>query len=321
MPKGAELIFEKGRLYHIDLKQADNIPPNILLVGADSRVDEIATQLNSVQFRHRSPRRSEFYTVCGTYRGIKVAVMSCGIGPDNMAIAINELHALFEYNHKTKEWSATPAPLKIIRVGTSGSCLPEVPLGTIVISQFSVGIDNLGSYYPRPDAYAKKNSTVYAVAKTLEKAFLNTVIGRVNPLSYVSISSPRMWQTLEEVSRIHKDTPGMILSGTTNASPDFFGAEGRSIGRIKTAFSQEEFIRTIQQFDVGGFKILNHEMETSILFRLANEKLNYLAGAICIVIDNLALDDVIEKTFAKKRMKKCIRIALDTMIQLNIPRT
>src|SRR3989344_4783124 len=97
--KGSQLIiFEDGTIYHIDLKRADNIPGNIILVGAASRVESIAKTFDTVRFEHRNAARPEFYTVAGSYRGTEVAAMSIGIGTDNMEIALNELHALFEYD-------------------------------------------------------------------------------------------------------------------------------------------------------------------------------------------------------------------------------
>ena len=58
---------------------------------------------------------------------------------------------------------------------------------------------------------------------------------------------------------------------------------------------------------------MNHEMETSILFRLGHEILGYNTGAICLVLANRFTNDFLEKTEAEKRMDVCIRIALEAM--------
>src|SRR3989344_6292557 len=121
------IIFEDGTLYHIHLKKEYDIPTNILIMGADGRVDEVASHFDKINFRHRNPKRSEFYTIAGTYRGVPVAAMSIGIGVDNIEIAINELHALFEYNHVSGLWAKKPPGVNIIRVGTCGTSLPEIP--------------------------------------------------------------------------------------------------------------------------------------------------------------------------------------------------
>ena len=71
---GSELvIFPDGTLYHIDLKQKDAIPRNLLLMGAANRVDSVAKHFDLITFRHRNKARPEFYLVAGTYKKTPVA--------------------------------------------------------------------------------------------------------------------------------------------------------------------------------------------------------------------------------------------------------
>src|SRR3989338_6563665 len=104
------IIFDDGTLYHIALKKADNVPPNILLVGAAGRVNQISRHFDRVdqkivfKLKNRNKDRPEFYLVAGEYKGVPIAAMSIGIGIGPIDIAVTELHALFEYNHKTSTW-------------------------------------------------------------------------------------------------------------------------------------------------------------------------------------------------------------------------
>jgi len=300
------IIFDDGTLYHIDLKKSDNIPRNILLVGAADRVDTIAEQFDKITFRHRNKARPEFYTVAGTYKKIPVAAMSIGIGVGPIDIVINELHALFEYDRASDSWARETPDINIIRVGTCGTSLPHVSAGALALSNYAIGLDNLGAYYP----LARDSQSTEA---QIEQAFLKTRIGTINPLSYCSSARPMAFGAL----RLSAGFGRNVFTGITTASPGFFGPEGRQIGRIKTAFGPEEFRKIIQSFEVRGQKIINHEMETSILFRLGYEHLNYNVGAICLVVDNLATDEVLSSDEAGDGMNKCIKVALDALVRLS----
>lgn len=306
--KSSELVmFEDGTLYHIDLKRSDGIPPNILLMGAADRVDTVAKQFDSVTFAHHNKARPEFRIIAGTYKKVPVAALSIGMGPGNVEIVLNELHALFEYDHTNDSRADAPAPLRIIRVGTCGTSLPDVPAGAFAISEYSIGLDNLGVYYPA----AEKNVLI----QEIEKAFLRTKLGIVNSVSYCSAASPAITNGLKKSARRFHAPERPMVSGITTASPGFFAPEGRTIGRAKTAFALRDFIEAVQSFEVHGLKIVNHEMETSILFRLGHEILGYEVGAICLVLDNLATDDFLESEAAAQAMDRCISIALDALIE------
>src|SRR3989344_1420367 len=310
----AQLIMsDDGTFYHIHLKKSDNIPSNILIMGADGRVDEVTSHFDEINFRHRNPKRSEFYTVAGTYKGVPVAAMSIGIGVDNMETAINELHAMFEYDHISDSWTQDRPRINIIRVGTCGTSLPEIPAGALAMSKYAIGLDNLGAYYPLPPT--RSYSFTGPLAR-IEEKFLKTVVGKVNPLTYCSPASPNAIYALLESAETLGESRS-IVCGITTASPGFFGPEGRQIGRISTAFGPEEFRQIIQSFYVDGHRIVNHEMETSILFRLGYEQLGYNVGAICLVVDNLATDEVMAGDEAKERMNICIRVALESLVQLS----
>ncbi len=307
--KSSELIiFEDGTLYHIDLKRADNIPPNIILVGSSERVNLIAKQFDSVSFEHTNKSRPELHIITGTYKNTRVAAMSCGMGVGNMEIVLTELHALFEFDHEKDSWSDKPARINIIRVGTSGASIKEVPLGALAISRYSIGLDNLGAFYPP--------KTEDKLAKTIEKRFLKTNLGKINPLSYAAAATEVVYKTLLRKAEEFGEKTPMIVSGITTTSPGFFGPEGRSIGRIKSALTPEQFLNDIKNFEVDGLKIINHEMETSILFRMANEILEYNVGAICLVLDNIATNEIIDGAKARERLERGIKIALEAMVEL-----
>lgn len=307
--KGSDLIiYPDGTLYHIDLKRDDNIPPNLFLVGSAQRVEAIASHFDRVTFKHQNEARPEFAIAVGEYQGVPMAAFSCGIGPDNMEIVLNEFHALFEYDHKQDVWGAAREDINIIRIGTSGTSIADIPIGAIATSTYAIGLDNLGAYYP--------SGTEDANTDAITEQFLKTPIGKVNTLTYTAAASSKVIEALHAAAKeLGEEAPNYAF-GMTTSSPGFFAPEGRSIGRIKTKLTFDEFLSTIQEFTYQDQRIVNHEMEASALFLIGNEILNYNVGAICLVIDNLANNAVLEKDAASKRMNDTISIALNAMLVL-----
>ncbi|MDP3962881.1 MAG: hypothetical protein Q8Q39_00060, partial [bacterium] len=280
----------------------------ILLVGAAGRVDTVAEQFDSVRFQHRNPARPEFYIIVGSYKGKDVAAMSVGIGTDNVEIAVNELHALFEYDHVLDTWSKEKPNVNIIRVGTCGTPHVKIPVGAFAISTHGLGLDNLGAFYPFPEQNPR--------ASAIENAFRGTSVGKVNSLAYASTATPHVVDKLREVAMNAGEGGVAVSVGITLAAPGFNAPEGRQIGRLKTAFTYDEFVEATQAFQCEGLSIVNFEMETSALFRLGHEQLGYAVGAICVVMDNLATDEFIDADKAAERMRQCIHIALEAIITL-----
>ena len=278
-------------------------------MGAAGRVQAVASHFDEVTFRRQdTANRPEFSVAAGTYKGVPMAAFSCGLGTDNTEITLNEFHALFEYDHERNTWTDVLPRINIIRIGTCGAFQPYTPRGANIISQYAIGLDNLGAYYP---ASHYRDPTVTRI----ENAFRKTAIGRVNPCAYASAASPEVVAALQQAAA-DMGQAQLTPAGITTSAPGFFGPEGRQTGRMRTAFTTLEFLDIVTSFAVDDHHILNTEMEASILFRLAHEQLGYRAGAICFALDNLSKNEVIEKDEADRRMDACIRIALGAMVKL-----
>jgi uridine phosphorylase len=118
------------RQYHIGLGPGD-LAEYILLPGDPDRTTRIATRLESIEREHRN---REFASVTGTYRGLRVSVVSTGIGTDNMEIAVAEILAI------------TERPT-LIRIGSSGALQPEIGSGDVVISSAAVRLETTTSWF------------------------------------------------------------------------------------------------------------------------------------------------------------------------------
>lgn len=141
------------RQYHIGLGPGD-LAEYILLPGDQDRVARIAARLDSIESQHR---HREFASVTGSYRGLRLSVLSTGIGSDNVEIVLAEVLAI------------TKRPT-FIRVGSCGSLQPEIELGDLVITSGAVRLETTTSYfvhdgYPAVAHYEAVAALVEAAAR------------------------------------------------------------------------------------------------------------------------------------------------------------
>ncbi|HEY6013813.1 MAG TPA: nucleoside phosphorylase [Candidatus Limnocylindrales bacterium] len=118
------------RQYHIDLGPGE-LAEYILLPGDPDRTARIATRLDSIELERQ---HREFATVTGSYRGLRVSVVSTGIGTDNVEIVVAEALAI------------TERPT-FIRVGSSGALQPEMALGDLAITTGAVRLETTTSWF------------------------------------------------------------------------------------------------------------------------------------------------------------------------------
>jgi uridine phosphorylase len=109
------------RQYHIALGRGE-VAEYLLMPGDPDRTARFATRLDSIELERRN---REFSTVTGSYKGVRLTVMSTGMGADNIEIAVAEILAI------------TDRPT-FIRVGSCGGLQPDMALGDLVISTGAV---------------------------------------------------------------------------------------------------------------------------------------------------------------------------------------
>ncbi|PKR86326.1 nucleoside phosphorylase [Heyndrickxia camelliae] len=110
-----------------------------LLPGDPKRVDRVKNFLNDVQ---EITYNREYKSVIGYYKGIKVLILSTGIGSPSMGIAIEELKRV--------------GVKCLIRIGSSGSLQPEVKLGDLIIATGAVRNEGTS------DSYIEKGYPAFA---------------------------------------------------------------------------------------------------------------------------------------------------------------
>jgi len=118
------------RQYHIGLGPGE-LAEYILLPGDPDRTARIASRFDEVELEHR---HREFASATGRYRGLRVSVVSTGIGTDNVEIAVAEILAI------------TQRPT-FVRVGSCGGLQPEMNLGDLVITSGAIRLESTTSFF------------------------------------------------------------------------------------------------------------------------------------------------------------------------------
>ena len=151
------IINSRGAVYHLDLRP-EELADTIILVGDPDRVKKVSNHFDSIECRQQ---HREFITHTGYVGNKRISVLSTGIGPDNIDIAINELDALANIDFETRTIKPVLSKLNIIRFGTSGSLQADIPVDSLVASTHGLGLDNLMNYY----AYTKSAEEKYDTQK------------------------------------------------------------------------------------------------------------------------------------------------------------
>jgi uridine phosphorylase len=126
----SELILDKrGAIYHIGARP-EEIANTIILVGDPDRVKVVSKHFDTIEFQlqHR-----EFITHTGYIGKKRISVISTGIGPDNIDIAMNEIDALANIDFTTRTIKPNLTTLNILRFGTSGSLQKEIPALALIM--------------------------------------------------------------------------------------------------------------------------------------------------------------------------------------------
>ncbi len=285
--KDSELIINKDKsIFHLKLKPED-IAEKIILVGDPGRVDLIGSFLDSISI---SKQNREFKTITGTYKSIPITVLSSGIGTDNIDIVINELDALVNIDFDKRSDKKEHKKLNLIRLGTSGGLQKNLPVGSFLLSEKSIGFDNLLHFYDIDEDEENKEFTSELKKHfgwPLESHFPYTINGS------------------DEL--INKFKNSNCINGVTISAPGFYGPQGRKL-RIPTRYP--ELNNKIKEFKFSNHKITNFEMESSAIYALS-KYLGHNALTICAIIANRETKDFIGDY--KPTIKKLVKLVLDTI--------
>lgn len=280
----SELIINSdGSVFHLHIKP-EELADTVLLVGDPGRVDLVASYFSEIEFRRQS---REFVTVTGQYKGKRVTVLSTGIGTDNIDIVVNELDALANIDFTTREIKSELKQLTLIRIGTSGAIQPDIPLGSFVLSHYSVGCDGLLNWYASRE---KINDSEMESAFMAHMNWPDTL-----PHPYFASAHKDIIKLLEKES----------VKGVTISAPGFYGPQGRV---LRIGLVIPDLLDKLESFSKSGYRITNFEMEGSALAGLSAH-LGHKAATICCIIANRHLKE--SEPDYKPYIKRLVELVLE----------
>lgn len=238
-----DLILNKdGSIYHLNLLPK-HISDTIIAVGDPSRVYKVSQHFDEVEFEMN---KREFITHVGRFNGKRITVISTGIGCDNVEIFLTEIDALVNIDLKTREPKSRKKKLKIIRIGTSGALQEDIPVGSHLVSEYAVGLDNLMEFYDfQMDSFEKM------IAEDIQ-----TKTGL--PFKPYVVKGSGALKT-----QIGFD----MISGNTITSPGFYAPQGRKV-RAATRFPKLLESLNYYHNKSSEFWLTNFEMETAAYYAL-----------------------------------------------------
>lgn len=267
MPKtpsisAADLLLNRdGSVYHLNLLP-QHLSDTIITVGDPERVALVSQYFDHIDFKIH---RREFITHVGHFRGKRLTVISTGIGTDNVEIVLTELDALANIDLTTRQEKLDKTKLKIIRIGTSGALQEDIPVGSFLVSDYAVGFDNLGQFYPLPETPFES-----AIAKDIQSS------AGLNFQPYITHGSARL------LKAVGTD----MLVGNTVTCPGFYAPQGRKT-RIPVKFPSFLDDLSNYQHREHNFRLTNFEMETSGYYALGSLLGHEILSVNAIIVNRM----------------------------------
>lgn len=259
----SELILNPdGSVFHLALVP-EQLADLVFLVGDPGRVEKVSACFDRVE--HRVEKR-EFNTHTGMVGDRRISVVSTGIGTDNIDIVLQELDILVNVDLATREIKSNKKKLDLIRLGTSGAFQADIEPGSIVRTQFALGLDTLMHFY---DAKPQMANELLDQFHTFADTHFRLP---VNPYAFQGDSELFEWYAT--------DIP---QSGITMTLPGFYGPQGRV---IRLPVHDPDMWNTLADFRYDDrHRITNLEMESSGIYGLSR-LLGHRALSINLILAN-----------------------------------
>lgn len=285
-PASQLIINDDGSAFHLHLRP-EFLADKVILVGDQDRVNMVASFFDEGSIECNVQSR-EFHTITGKYKGKRISCISTGIGTDNCDIVLNELDALANIDFETRTEKEQHRQLEIIRIGTCGGMQEDIPLGTFLVSQKSIGFDGVLAFYEGRDRIADLG---------FEKALVDYIhYPEKAARPYVVAANPEL------VDRIAKDD---MMRGCTIAANGFYGPQGRV---LRCNIAVPDINERITDFRYEGQRITNYEMEGSAIAGLSL-LMGHKAMTVCCVIAQRKAEAA--NTDYKPRIKELVQMVLE----------
>jgi uridine phosphorylase len=300
----SEIVIVNERLYHLGIRKGD-LADNVFIVGDPARAVRVSQEFDTID---REISNREYLTFTGTYKGIDVSVIGTGIGTDNVEIALVEAYIAHEFDLKSSTRNSGCTPMTFIRLGTSGGVQPDIKPGTLAIASYALGLDSTGVYYEQAPEDGIIEKIESSAEKILTGAAANTSRFKGKIIPYASKASPEVTKALANQAKKAGSSFGV---GITVSSPGFYGPSSRYIDGLKNTVP--DIKGSLSKLNIDGLKVLNMEMESSLLFHLCSQ-MGYHAGTICTVISTSKDSDAVVNY--DQAIASTIEIGLKALVEL-----
>jgi uridine phosphorylase len=262
------ILNPDGSVYHLNLLP-EHVSDKIITVGDPTRVHRVSQHFDSIQYEIN---KREFITHVGTYRKKRITVISSGIGTDNVEILLTELDALANVDLKERRINKHHRKLSIVRIGTSGALQPDIEVGSHLVSDSAIGLDNLMAFYN--------------LEMDDEEAILADDLQAKLGLHFQPY-------VVKGSGLLKRQIGTDMLSGNTVTCPGFYAPQGRIVrNSLKFPFLLDGL--NAYQHKLLNYRVSNFEMETSgyyALGRLLGHEILSVNAIIANRVKNIFSDD------------------------------
>ena len=275
-----------GSAFHLHL-QPQFLADKIILVGDQNRVDMVASFFDEGSIECDVQSR-EFHTITGRYQGKRISCISTGIGTDNCDIVMNEIDALANIDFATRTEKTEKRSLEIVRVGTCGGMQEDIPLGTFLVSEKSIGFDGVLAFYEGRD-------------EVCDLGFENALADFI----HYPTKAARPYVVAANKDLVNRIAGNDMMRGCTIAANGFYGPQGRV---LRVGLAVPDINERISDFRYEGQRITNYEMEGSCIAGLALH-MGHRAMTVCCVIAQRKAEAA--NTDYKPRIKQLVQTVLE----------
>ena len=285
-PASQLIINADGSAFHLHL-QPQFLADKIILVGDQNRVNMVASFFDEGSIECDVQSR-EFHTITGRYHGKRISCISTGIGTDNCDIVMNEIDALANIDFATRTEKAEKRSLEIVRVGTCGGMQEDIPLGTFLVSEKSIGFDGVLAFYEGRD-------------EVCDLGFENALVDFI----HYPAKAARPYVVAANKDLVNRIAGDDMMRGCTIAANGFYGPQGRV---LRVGLAVPDINERITDFRYDGQRITNYEMEGSCIAGLALH-MGHRAMTVCCVIAQRKAEAA--NTDYKPRIKQLVQTVLE----------
>lgn len=287
-PASQLIINADGSAFHLHL-QPQYLADKIILVGDQDRVNIVASFFDEGSIECDVQSR-EFHTITGRYKGKRISCISTGIGTDNCDIVMNEIDALANIDFATRTEKEEKRSLEIVRIGTCGGMQEDIPLGTFLVSEKSIGFDGVLAFYERRD-------------EVCDLGFEDALAEYI----HYPAKAARPYVVAANKELVNRIAGTDMMRGCTIAANGFYGPQGRV---LRVPIAVPDINERISAFRYEGQRITNYEMEGSCIAGLALH-MGHKAMTVCCVIAQRKAEAT--NTDYKPRIKELIQTVLERL--------